>query len=133
MGRKFCTVVFAAGATALLGACGAVDRHSLVASPWRQAELPAPEAEPEPDVKALVSAAKESLFASKVATVAVSPPRRPAQGRGFTACVKALVPAVTGHAMLPTTLLVSIEKGKITDRRRAVPQDGCDAETYEKA
>jgi hypothetical protein len=124
--------LFAAAIAGLLAGCGAVDRNSFVPSPWRQPEAPAADAEAEPDVKALVQAGRESLFASKPSTIAVSPPRRNPQGRGFTICVKALVTAATGHGVLPTTLLVSIQQGKLGDRRRAVPQDGCEAETYEK-
>jgi hypothetical protein len=132
MPRRALVGLLAAALAGLLAGCGAVDRNSFVASPWRQPEPPAAEAEAEPDVKALVAAGRQNLFASKPSTVAVSPPRRNPQGRGFTVCVKALVAAATGHGVLPTTLLVSIQQGKLTDRRRATPQDGCDAETYEK-
>lgn len=132
MHRTMVASVALAAAAGLLAGCGAVDRHSFVASPWRQPDPPAATEEAEPDAKALVREGKAGLFASKVDTLAVSPPRRDPQGRGFTVCVKALVPSAIGRSALPSTLLVSIQKGKLTDRRRATPEDGCEAESYEK-
>jgi hypothetical protein len=131
MGRRVRAQLLATSLVSLLAGCGAVDRNSFVASPWRQPDPPAAQEEAEPDAKALIRAGLGTLFSNPPSTVAVSPPRREAQGRGFTVCVKALVKGAIGP-VIPTTLVVAIEKGRLGDRRRAVPADGCEAENYEK-
>jgi hypothetical protein len=46
--------------------------------------------------------------------------------------LKAVVAGPMDPAPQPITLFVIIEHGKLADRRRALPQDGCARETYEK-
>jgi hypothetical protein len=46
--------------------------------------------------------------------------------------VKAVVAGAMNPQPQPITLIVIIERGKLADRRRATPQDGCAGETYEK-
>jgi hypothetical protein len=53
-------------------------------------------------------------------------------GRGFSACVKAMVVGPMNPDPQPITLLVTIDHGKFTDRHRATEQDGCETESYEK-
>jgi hypothetical protein len=63
--------------------------------------------------------------------LAVARPHR-ITGRGFSVCVKAMVVGPMNPDPQPITLFAVIERGKLADRRRATPQDGCAHETYEK-
>ena len=86
--------------------------------------------EPEPDVKELVRVGADTLFTGDPSALEVSRPRRIA-GRGFDACVKAVVPGAADGQPRPVTVLVTIEHGKLADRHRATAQDRCGRDTYE--
>jgi hypothetical protein len=119
-------------ATALLAGCGGVDQYAtFVPKILRQPSTEPPAREPEPDVKELVRVGADTLFTAHPTAVAVSRPHR-IEGRGFSACVKAMVVGPTNPEPQPITLLVTIEHGKFADRHRATSQDGCASETYEK-
>jgi len=120
-------------ALGLVSACGIADTHSPYAPGFmRQAEPPPPPPESAPDVKELVRSGGMALFTSHPRVVAISPPRRNPTGNGWTACVKAAVQAAMSNRTEPVTLVVSIERGRLWYRRRATPDDGCEALPYER-
>ena len=90
---------------------------------------PAPR-EAQPDVKELIRSGADKMFTRRPHAVAVAPPRR-ISAHQLSACVKALVPSLIDGRMRSTTLLVTIIRGKIADRRRASLEDYCESETYE--
>jgi hypothetical protein len=119
-------------AIALLAGCEMADQYAtFVPKMLRQPSTEPPAPEPEPDVKAMVRAGADTLFTAHPTAVAVSRPH-PVAGRGFSACVKAMVVGPMNPEPQPITLLVMIEHGKFADRHRATSQDGCATETYEK-
>ena len=119
-------------AVVLLGGCGVADQHAtFLPKVLREPSAEPAAPEPEPDVKELVRAGADTLFTAHPTAVAVSRPHRMA-GRGFSACVKAMVVGPMNPDPQPITLLVTIDHGKFTDRHRATEQDGCAAERYEK-
>jgi hypothetical protein len=97
----------------------------------RQSDPAPPAVEPEPDVKELIRANADTLFTAHPSALAVARPKR-ITGRGFSVCVNAVVAGAINPQPQPITLIVIIERGKLADRRRATPQDGCAGETYEK-
>jgi hypothetical protein len=118
--------------TALLAGCGVADQYAtFLPKVLRQPATEPPAPEPEPDVKEMVRVGADTLFTARPTAVAVSRPHRIA-GRGFSACVKAMVAGPMNPEPQPITLLVIIEHGKFADRHRATSQDGCATETYEK-
>jgi hypothetical protein len=104
---------------------------SLMPKTFRQSDPSPPAVEPEPDVKELIRANADTLFTAHPSALAVGRPKR-VTGRGFSVCVKAVVAGAINPTPQPITLIVIIERGKVADRRRATPQDGCAGETYEK-
>ena len=119
-------------AVVLLAGCGVADQHAtFLPKVLREPSAEPAAPEPEPDVKALVRAGADTLFTAHPTAVAVSRPHRMA-GRGFSACVKAMVVGPMNPDPQPITLLVTIDHGKFTDRHRATSLDGCATETYEK-
>ena len=115
----------------LLAGCGLSDQGSFMPGMLRQPDWEPAPPDPEPDVKELVGASGATLFATHPRSVAVSRARRKETGRGFTACVKAMVDGPVSGRPEPLAILVNIEHGKIIERRRATAQDGCEAEAYE--
>jgi hypothetical protein len=119
-------------AVVLLAGCGMADQYAtFVPKILRQPSTEPPAPEPEPDVKEMVRAGADTLFTAHPTAVAVSRPHRMA-GRGFSACVKAVVVGPMNPDPQPITLLVTIDHGKFTDRHRATEQDGCATESYER-
>jgi hypothetical protein len=115
----------------LLTACDLADQHATwVPKVLRQLSTEPPQAEP--DVKELVRVGIDTLFTVHPVAVSVSRARHNDVGKGFTACVKALVAGPMNPEPQTVTLLVAIEHGLLTDRHRAAPQDGCAMESYEK-
>jgi hypothetical protein len=104
---------------------------SLMPKTFRQSDPSPPAVEPEPDVKELIRANADTLFTAHPSALAVGRPKR-VTGRGFSVCVKAVVAGAINPQPQPITLIVIIERGKVADRRRATPQDGCAGDTYEK-
>jgi hypothetical protein len=122
---------FLACALLVLAGCGLSDAYSSMPAFFRRAPPPPPAAEAEPDTKALVGAGVATLFTAKPSAVAVSHARHNPAGPGYTVCVKAVVPGPMNSGPTPVTLVVSIQRGQLAERRRAEPQDGCEAESYE--
>ena len=119
-------------AVVLLAGCEMADQYAtFVPKILRQPSTEPPAPEPEPDVKELVRAGADTLFTAHPTAVAVSRPHRMA-GRGFSACVKAMVVGPMNPDPQPITLRVTIDHGKFTDRHRATSQDGCASESYER-
>jgi hypothetical protein len=118
-------------ATALLAGCGLADQYATFVPKILRQPSTEPASDPEPDVKELIRVNGDTLFTARPSAVAVSRPRRIA-GRGFSACVKAMVVGPMNPEPQPITLLVTIEHGKFADRHRATSQDDCATETYER-
>jgi hypothetical protein len=53
------------------------------------------------------------------------------RGPGWNACVRAQLTSATGSALGLQTYIVTINGGKIIDRRRAEADDICESESYE--
>ena len=124
-------MLFACAILVIAGCDLAEKAASFMPTTSRQAgPEPAPP-NPEPDAKELVRANADTLFTAHPTALAVSPPK-PITGRGYSVCVKAVVAGPMDPAPQPITLFVIIEHGKLADRRRALLQDGCARETYEK-
>jgi hypothetical protein len=121
-----------AGAALALAGCGLADSHAFWPPFLRQAEAPVRQPDPEPDVAALVRGNVKSVFveSTKPRNVRVSGPRRDPAGYGWTACIKAAVDSIIGKPAGTTTLVLSINGGKVDSRRRAEPGDGCETESY---
>jgi hypothetical protein len=132
MPAKTFAVMLVACAMAALSGCDFADKFaSFMPKGFRQPTPEPPPPEPEPDVKELIRANADTLFTARPGTLAVARPKR-ITGRGFSACVKAVVAGPMNSQPQPITLVVIIEHGKVTDRRRATPQDGCEGESYER-
>jgi hypothetical protein len=131
MPAKTFAVMLVACAMAALSGCGFADQVAIFMPKGFRQPTPEPPAEPEPDVKELIRANADTLFTARPGTLAVARPKR-ITGRGFSACVKAVVAGPMNSQPQPITLVVIIEHGKLADRRRATPQDGCEGENYDK-
>lgn len=121
-----------AGALAL-GACGFADSRAPVPEFMRMKEPEQPPPEAPPDVKRVVREQIDVVFlpTSYPREVHVAPPHRELRGPGWTACVRAQLTSATGAPLGAQTYLVSINGGKVVDRRRAEADDICGTETYE--
>lgn len=129
--RTFAVMLVACAMAALSG-CGFADQVAdLMPKGFRQPSPEPPAPEPEPDAKELIRANADTLFTAHPGTLAVARPKR-ITGRGFSVCVKAVVAGAINPEPQPITLVVIIEHGKLTDRRRATAQDGCEGERYDK-
>jgi hypothetical protein len=122
----FCRVVVIVAIAPVMAACG----MSFFAVPQSKSKVQAPD--PMPDTVQLIRDNLSAVFPSttKVDHVLVAPPRHDLHGLGWTACVKANVTGMSGTPIGIETFVVSIEGGKIGDRRRAEPQNRCEAESY---
>lgn len=121
-----------AGALAL-GACGFADSRAPVPEFMRMKEAEQPPPEPPPDVKRLVREQIDAVFltTSNPREVHVATPHREVRGPGWTACVRAQLTSATGASLGAQTYIVTINAGKVVDRRRAEADDICGTETYE--
>jgi hypothetical protein len=77
-------------AIALLAGCGLADQYATFVPKILRQPSTEPASDPEPDIKELIRVNGDTLFTARPSAVAVSRPRRIA-GRGFSACVKAMV------------------------------------------
>jgi hypothetical protein len=126
---KIATGALACGLTLL---AGCADQYAtFLPKALREPSTEPAQPDPEPDVKEWVRANADALFTARPSALAVARPHR-ITGRGFSVCVKAVVVGPMNPDPQPITLLAIIERGKLADRRRATPQDGCAGETYEK-
>lgn len=116
----------------MLAGCGLAESRSPVPEFMRSKAPEPPPLEAPPEVRQLVRENLNSLFssASKPRHVRVSQPYREVRGPGWTACVRADLLNVIGKPTSMTYRII-INRGMITDRRRAEPDDTCASENYE--
>ncbi|OKO84949.1 hypothetical protein [Bradyrhizobium sp. AS23.2] len=117
----------------VLGACGFADSRAPVPEFMRMKEAEQPPPEPPPDVKRVVREQIDVVFlnTSYPREVHVAAPHREVRGPGWTACVRAQLTSATGTALGLQTYIVTINGGKVIDRRRAEADDTCGSESYE--
>lgn len=133
MRRLVLRVVGLATVALALSACGFADVRSPVPEFMRnKAPDPVPP-EAAPDVKQLLRSNLEAVFAaaSRPTNVRVSPVRHAPLGASWTACVKAEINSVVNKPLGTQTYRLTIEGGRIVDRRRADDDDNCVSESYE--
>ena len=133
MGRLALSIALAACALAL-AACGLADSRSPVPLPDFMRAKPAdpPPLEPTPDVRKMVQEKLDSVFTaqSNPQNVRASEARHELRGLGWTACVRAELTSANGKPLGEETYRISINGGVIIDRRRALPEDDCDTQSY---
>jgi len=122
-----------AGAALILSGCGLADSHAV----WpdflkAKASDPPPLAAP-PDIKQLVGAKLDSVFAagSQPTHVRASAPLHDPRGPGWTACVRAELTSVIGKPLGTQTYRIFVDGGTIQDRRLVDADDNCVVENYE--
>lgn len=118
-----------------LAACGLADSRSPLPVPDFMRAKPSdpPPIEQPPDVRQMVREKLDSVFTaqSNPQRVRVSEARHELRGLGWTACVKAELTSANGKPLGEETYRISINGGVIIDRRRALPEDSCDAQTFQ--
>lgn len=123
------------GCALALGSCGLADSRSPLPVPDFMRAKPAepPPLEQPPDVRQMVREKLDQVFVaqSNPQNVQVSEPRHELRGLGWTACVKAELTSATGKPLGEEIYRISINGGVIIDRRRALPEDTCDIQTYQ--
>jgi hypothetical protein len=134
MGRLALPVALASCAL-LLAACGLADSRSPLPLPdFMRAKPTDPlPMEAAPDVRKMLREKLDSVFTpqSNPQRVQVSDARHELRGLGWTACVKAELTSANGKPLGEETYRISINSGVIIDRRRALPEDGCDTQAYQ--
>ena len=113
--------------TLALGACGFADSRAPVPDFMRIKEAEQQPPEPPPDVKRVVREQIDVVFlnTSYPHEVQVALPHHEVRGPGWTACVRAQLTSATGSALGSQTYIVTINGGKVIDRRRAESDDIC--------
>jgi hypothetical protein len=133
--RRLALPIALAGCAFALAACGLADSRSPLPLPDFMRAKPAdpPPLEAPPDVRRMVRDKLDSVFTaqSDPQKVQVSEARHELRGLGWTACVKAELTSANGKPLGEETYRISINSGVIIDRRRALPEDGCDIQTYQ--
>jgi hypothetical protein len=116
-----------------LGACGFADSRAPVPDFMRIKDAEQQPPEPPPDVKRVVREQIDVVFlnTSYPREVQVALPHHEVRGPGWTVCVRAQLTSATGSALGSQTYIVTINSGKVTDRRRAEADDICGTEAYE--
>ena len=113
---------------ALLSGCS-----SIMGSPDPRPPDPAPQ--PLPAVKQIIANSTDVLFAptANPKNVAISDLRRfdTAVGSEFGVCMRATVTGQAGTELGTVVYVVTVARNRVSDRRRALPADGCDKEKYE--
>ncbi|UWU79970.1 hypothetical protein N2603_16295 [Bradyrhizobium huanghuaihaiense] len=130
--RIIANAALLAGALAL-GACGFADSRAPVPEFMRIKEAEQLPPEPPPDVKRVVREQIDVVFlaTSYPREIHVAPPHHEVRGPGWTVCVRAQLTSATGTPLGAQTYIVTINGGKVVDRRRAEADDICGTETYE--
>lgn len=131
--RIIAHAALSAGVLVLAG-CGFADSRAPVPEFMRMKEAEQPPPEAAPDVKRLVREQIDAVFlaTSYPREVQVAPPHRELRGPGWTACVRAQLTSATGTPLGTQTYIVTINGGKVVDRRRAEADDICGTEAYER-
>ena len=122
------------GTALMLSACGLADTRSPLPLPdFMRAKAADPPLEQPPDVRRMVREKLDSVFVaqSNPQNVQVSEPRHELRGLGWSACVRAELTSATGTPLGAETYRISINGSSIIDRRRALPEDNCAAESYQ--
>jgi hypothetical protein len=126
-------VLAIAGLSAMLGSC-AVDAYSPLPVPsfMRQQAREAPPPDEPPAVAVIVREQLDSIFApgSLPHNTQVSPPHRNPRALNWIACLKVDVRLANGR-IDNRTYLITIEEGKIVDRRMSDDEDNCPSEHFE--
>jgi len=126
-----------AAIAATVAGCGQLDSNAWFASRYRdsadslfQPAATPRQADPQPEVKALIRDNVASVFLGTNATnVRVGVLRR--NGYGWIACVKADITGVSKQNIGTQTVVVEIDDGRIGLRRRATAEDRCDSTPFE--
>ena len=96
---------------------------------------PDPAPEPLPDVKQIIANSSQVLFAPSAnpKNVAISELRRfdTAAGSEFGVCMRATVTGQGGKDIGRQVYVVTVSRNRVSDRRKALPADGCDKEKYQ--
>ena len=96
---------------------------------------PEPAPEPLPDVKQILANSTDVLFdaTANPKNVVISELRRfdTAAGSEFGVCMRATVTGRSGKDIGPVIYVVTVARNRVSDRRKALPADGCDKEKYE--
>jgi hypothetical protein len=96
-----------------------------------------PQAAPEalPDVKQIIANSNQILFAASAnpKNVEISDLRRfdTAAGSEFGVCMRATVTGQGGKDIGRIVNVVTVSRNRVSDRRKALPADGCDKEKYQ--
>jgi hypothetical protein len=133
MRRTAVSLIIMAGAALTLSGCGLADSRSPVPEFMRAKPSDPPPLEQPPDVRQMVREKLDQVFVaqSNPQKVQISAPRHELRGLGWTACVKAELTSANGKPLGEETYRISINSGVIIDRRRALPEDTCDTQTYQ--
>jgi hypothetical protein len=133
--RRIVIAIAWTGCALMLSACGLADSRSPLPIPdfLRVKSASAPALEAEPDARGMVRDKLDSVFTVQANPqhVQVSEARHELRGLGWNACVKAELTSASGKPLGLETYRIVIENGVISDRRRALPEDGCDLQTYQ--
>jgi hypothetical protein len=133
--RQIVLPIALVGCALALTGCGLADSRSPVPLPDFMRVKPAepPPLEATPDVRRMVREKLDQVFVaqSNPQKVQVSEPRHELRGLGWSACVKAELTSANGKPLGEETYRISINGGIIIDRRRALPEDTCDIQTYQ--
>jgi hypothetical protein len=126
--------VWAAALALVLASCGTI---SDILAPYLPRDPPAqPAPDPEPAYRQLIAESMRGLFANGAdpRSVSISREVRRAQlldGPAWRVCLRADTKNMNGQYVGTQTYVIAIRRNKITDRRRAEREDGCDAEAFE--
>ena len=97
--------------------------------------VPDPAPQPLPAVKQIIANSTDVLFAptANPRNVAIGDLRRfdTAAGSEFGVCMRATVTGQGGKDIGTAVYVVTVARNRVSDRRRALPADGCDKEKYE--
>ena len=96
---------------------------------------PDPAPDPLPDVKQIIANSSQVLFSptANPKDVAISELRRfdTAAGSEFGVCMRATVTGQGGKDIGRQVYVVTVSRNRVSDRRKALPADGCDKEKYQ--
>jgi hypothetical protein len=117
----------------LLWCVAALAGCSTLAPPDPRPPDPAPQ--PLPAVKQIIANNTDVLFdpTANPKNIAISELRRfeSAVGAEFGVCMRANVTNRAGKNIGTVIYVVTVARNKVSDRRRALPADGCDKEKYQ--
>ena len=96
---------------------------------------PDPAPEPLPNVKEIIANSTQVLFAPSAnpKNVAIGDLRRfdTTAGSEYGVCMRANVTGQGGKDLGRVVYVVTVSRNRVSDRRKALPADGCDKEKYQ--